>query len=380
MAKRVLIVDDSALVRKQIGQLVETLDFEVEFAKNGQEGVDKAVEENFDVITMDINMPVLDGLSAVKLIMEKNPTPILMVSSLTSDNATTTMEALDLGAIDYITKPGTMNVGKRENSEDILEKVSELSRIPKRKMKRMRPVRLPVRQRAPRRERTTRELTQKSESRAERAPRERRRETEPKDTLHVGSSQDITKIVLVGVSTGGPGLVECICASLPEDYPHPVCFVQHMPEQFTEAFAERLDRVSALEVHHSKTNMEVLPGNVYVARGGVHMHFTKKVSGKIVIRDEKDDNNQFFKPSVDEMFDSALKIFEGKQILGVILTGIGDDGAAGLLKIREAGGYTLGESEDSCTVYGMPKVAFDIGAVMEQLPFAQIAKKISTFR
>jgi two-component system chemotaxis response regulator CheB len=356
MPKKVLIVDDSALVRKQLSQIIETLGFEIDFAKNGQEGVDKAVETDYDVITMDINMPVLDGLSAVKMIMEKNPSAILMVSSLTSENADTTIEALELGAIDYITKPGTMNVGKRENSEDILEKVKSLSRVSRRRLKSMRRRTPVVRQRAPRQSRASQSGTNLS-------------------------SQDIKKIVLIGVSTGGPGLIEQICASLPENYPHPVCIVQHMPEQFTEAFAHRLDKVSALEVHHSKTNMEVLPSNVYLAKGGVHMHFAKKVSGKIVIRDEKDNRaNRFFQPSVDEMFESALSIFDAKQVLGIILTGIGDDGAEGLLKIREGGGYTIGESEESCTVYGMPKVAYDMGAVMEQLPFAQIVKKIVSFK
>ena len=349
MSKRVLIVDDSALVRKQLRELIGTLDFEIEVAKNGQEAVDKATAENFDVITMDINMPVLDGLSAVEEIMKENPTPILMVSSLTTESADTTIEALELGAIDYIGKPGTLNIGKEENSADILRKVKSLSRIPKRRLRAG--ARRPVLRECPKVEKAT-----------------------------GGDSRDVKKIVMIGSSTGGPGLIEQICASLPREYPHPVCIVQHMPEQFTAAFAQRIDRVSQLPVHESANNMELLPGNIYVAKGGTHLHFAKKVSGKLVLREGKEKNHRFFQPSVDEMFHSALGVFSGEQIMGVILTGIGDDGADGMVAMKQAGAYTVGESEETATVYGMPKEAYERGGVVEQLPFPNIPKAVATFR
>jgi len=356
MAKTVLIVDDSALVRKQLGEMIDSLGFDIEFAKNGQEAVDKATSVQYDVITMDINMPVMDGIEAVKQIMQAQPTPILMVSSLTTEDATITMDALDLGAVDYIAKPGTMNVGKRENREEILEKVKSLSRISPRRLKRQM---------------------------ARPAQRERRRSEAPKREARVVSnlsSKDISKVILIGSSTGGPGLIEQICAALPANYKHTVCIVQHMPEQFTAAFAERLDRASALPVQETKQNMELLPSNVYVARGGIHMHFAKKVSGKIVIREEKKKGDNFFQPSVNEMMRSALEVFTGKQLVGVILTGIGDDGADAMVAIKKAGAYTLGESESSATVYGMPKEAYDRGGVQEQLDFNSILKKIATLR
>ncbi len=354
MSKKVLIVDDSALVRKQLSEMIATLGFEIDFAKNGQEAVDKATQEQYDVITMDINMPVMDGIEAVRQIMQKRPSAILMISSLTTEDASITMDALDLGAIDYIAKPGTMNVGKRENREDILEKVESLSKIPQRRLRRQ-ASRPPVRER-----------------RAPRPSREREVETR--------TSKDIEKVVLIGSSTGGPGLIEQICSSLPANYKYPVCIVQHMPEQFTKAFAQRLDRASALPVHESQHNMEVLPGNVYVARGGVHMHFAKKVSGKIVIREDKNKGENFFQPSVNEMMFSALEVFRPSQLVGVILTGIGDDGADAMVKLKQAGAYTLGESEESATVYGMPKEAYDRGGVMEQLDFIQIMKKIAILK
>jgi len=351
LSKKILIVDDSALVRKQLKGLVETLDFEIEIAKNGQEAIDKALATNYDVITMDINMPVLDGISAVREIMKKNPTAILMVSSLTSENATVTMEAMDLGAIDFVLKPGTMNVGVAESGEDIINKIKSLSRIPRRRLKVPTPIR---------------EI-------------KRAREAAPKVKLPPCSTE-IDKIVMVGVSTGGPGLVERIVASLPVNYPQPVMIVQHMPEQFTRAFAERLARVSDLPVHESSTNDEILPGHIYLARGGVHMHMRKKVSGKYVTVDYKDKNDRFFQPSVDEMFESAIKVFKPEKIFAVLLTGIGDDGAEGMLQIKNAGGYTVAESEESCTVYGMPKVAYELGAVSQMMHFDDILQKILSYK
>ncbi len=356
MAKKILIVDDSALVRKQLTEMISTLDFEIDTAKNGQEAVDKATAEQFNVITMDINMPVMDGIEAVKQIMQKQPTAILMVSSLTTDDASITMNALDLGAIDYIAKPGTMNVGKNENREDILTKIQSLSRIPARRLKRY----------------STKPQT-----------RERHRRTKVVTEDTVGSrltSKDISKVVLIGSSTGGPGLIEQICSSLPSDYKYPVCIVQHMPAQFTKSFAERLDRVSALTVQETVHNMELIPGNIYIARGGVHLNFAKKVSGKIVFREDKNKGENFFQPSVNDMMFSALDVFDAQNLIGVILTGIGDDGANAMVKLKNEGAYTLGESEESATVYGMPKEAYDRGGVMEQLDFKQILKKIVTLR
>ncbi len=353
MAKTVLIVDDSALVRKQLKELIATLGFDIDIAKNGQEAVDKATSFQYDVITMDINMPVMDGIEAVKQIMQKQPTAILMVSSLTTANASITMDALDLGAIDYISKPGTMNIGKNENTEDILQKVKSLSRIPKRRLQRQ--VSRPIQ-------------------------RERKRVVREAVVEDTRDSRDIEKVVLIGSSTGGPGLIEQICSSLPANYKYPVCIVQHMPEQFTAAFATRLDRAAALPVHESAQNMEVLPGHIYVARGGVHMNFAKKTSGKIVIREDRDKGQQFFQPSVNEMLKSSLNIFDGKNIIGVILTGIGDDGADGMVAIKKAGAYTLGESESSATVYGMPKEAYDRGGISKQLDFKDILKEIATFK
>jgi len=354
MAKHVLIVDDSALVRKQLKEIIKTLDFEIDVAKNGKEAVDKANSFQYDVITMDINMPIMDGVEAVKQIMQKQPTPILMVSSLTTKDASITMDALDLGAVDYISKPGTMNVGKRENYDDIIDKVSSLSKISPRMLKRQM-------------------------SRMQKRDRHKVEQVKKMDNPSL-SSRDIKKVILIGSSTGGPGLIEQICSSLPDDFKHTVCVVQHMPEQFTEAFAQRLDRSSLLPVVESKQNLEMLPGHIYLARGGVHMNFAKKVSGTIVFREDKTKGVSFFQPSVNDMMRSALEVFNASNLVGVVLTGIGDDGADAMVELKQAGAYTMGESESSATVYGMPKEAYERGGVMEQLDFKEILKKISTMR
>lgn len=353
MAKNILIVDDSALVRKQLSDIIDSIGFDHDFAKDGQEAVNKAAEFQYDMITMDINMPVMDGIEAVKQIMQNSPTPILMVSSLTTEDATITMDALDLGAVDYIAKPGTMNVGKNENREEIISKVQSISKISPRRLRRK-----------------------------ALKPHVRERKTKEKSDVVTSnqSSNNIEKIILIGSSTGGPGLIEQICSSLPANFKHPVCIVQHMPEKFTEAFAQRLDRSSALSVYETKQNMEVLPGNVYLARGGIHMNFARKVSGKVVIREDDVKGDGFFQPSVNSMMNSASEVFDAKNMIGVILTGIGDDGADAMVEIKRKGGYTLGESEASATVYGMPKEAYDRGGVMEQLDFPAILKKIVTLR
>jgi len=354
MAKNVLIVDDSALVRKQLSQMIDSLGFDHDFAKNGLEAVEKASSFQYDVITMDINMPVMDGIEAVRKIMQNKPTPILMVSSLTTADATITMDALDLGAIDYIAKPGTMNVGKHENCNEILEKVTTLSQISPRRLKRQ----------------MSRTL------RRERQPVEKK--PLPKNSNI--SSKDLDKIILIGSSTGGPGLIEQICAALPANFQYTVCIVQHMPEQFTEAFAEQLNRSSVLPVLESKQNLELLPGHIYLARGGVHMNFAQKASGTIVFREDREKGVSFFQPSINNMMKSALSVFDAESLIGVILTGIGDDGADAMVTLKNAGAYTLGESEESATVYGMPKEAYDRGGVLEQLSFKNILKKIVSMR
>ncbi len=349
MAKAILVVDDSALIRKQLGNLFDRAGYDVGFAKNGQEAVEFVKDFDFDAITMDINMPVMDGIEAVKQIMHLKPTPIVMVSSLTQDEADITFEALELGAIDYVAKPGTITLDLRKQEDDILAKVATAVSIPK--------SRLHIKKTAHRKAKSL---------------------LEPKDDIKPLPNK-AKKLVLVGASTGGPGLIEAILTSLPRDYPYPVCVVQHMPENFTSVFAKRLNKNSEVEVVEAKAGEIIKPGMAVIAKGGWHLHFGKKITGELFVKLAPNTANHFFCPSVDEMFFSASKVFDAKNILAVELTGIGDDGADGMVELKNKGAYTLGESEESAVVYGMPKMAYERGGVTKQLPFNKILDEILAY-
>ena len=345
MAKKVLIVDDSALIRRQLGELLDKAGYDIGFAKNGKEAVEFALSVDFDCITMDINMPVMDGLSAVKEIMKLKPTPILMISSLTQEDADITIEALEAGAIDFVPKPGTITLNLEETKKEILEKVKYACSIPKN--------RLLIRKAAVKRKVSL--------------------------NKNVKLPEITEKLVLIGASTGGPRLIETIITSLPADYPYGVCIVQHMPESFVPSFVKRLDKISDIKVVEAKTGEIVCGGKVIIAKGGKHMHFMKKASGKIAVKLVDNYSNRFFVPSVDEMFLSIIDVFDPKNIMAVELTGIGDDGAEGMVELRKRGAYTIAESEETAVVYGMPKEAYERGGAVKKLPFPEIVKEILKF-
>jgi two-component system chemotaxis response regulator CheB len=348
--KKILVVDDSTLVRKQLTSILEEENYEIDIAKNGKDAVEMALECDYSAITMDIEMPIMNGLDAIRKIMRKNPTPILVISSLTTDGARETLEALNLGAIDYVTKPGSRTLNVEKDFKEIKRKVRNVSRISKRR------------------------LQKKMQD------REDRQHLTNINLGHANQNGKIEHLVLIGSSTGGPGLIEQICSSLPSDFPHPICIVQHMPEKFTGPFAERLNALSTVTVKESEHGEELKNGIIYVAKGGVNLTFRKKVSGKIVIHHTDEVEGRFFTPSVDEMFLSSVDIFSAKDITAFLLTGIGEDGAEGMVSIKEKGGYTIAESEETATVYGMPREAYERGGVVEKLPFNKILKKFAFFR
>jgi two-component system chemotaxis response regulator CheB len=330
--------------------ILEEDNYDIDIAKNGKEAVEMASETDYAAITMDIEMPIMNGLDAIKKIMKVNPTPILVISSLTSDGARETIDALDLGAIDYATKPGSRSINVEKDAKEIKRKVRNVSRISKRR------------------------LQKKMQD------REDRQHLTNINIGHANQNGKVEHIILIGSSTGGPGLIEQICSSLPSDFPHPVCIVQHMPEKFTGAFADRLNSLSTVTVKESEHGEEIKNGIVYVAKGGVNLTFKKKVSGKIVANHTDEVPGRFFTPSVDEMFLSSLNVFSPKDITAFLLTGIGEDGAEGMVDIKDKGGYTIAESEQTATVYGMPREAYNRGGVVEKLPFPKILKKFAFFR
>ncbi len=360
LKKKVLIVDDSALVRKKVGGLIEQLGYEPDFARNGKEALAKLFSQNtkYALVTLDINMPVMDGLSALKEIMRNDPMPVLMVSSLTDGESDTTFEALQEGAVDFVPKPGTFSVNLDDDGKELQEKVKSAIRIPRKKLF----------------------LKRKSRKKLRDLEGLKQQAKDTIKTANVGiSSTEFTKLVAIGASTGGPKLIEQIATLLPANYPYPVLVAQHMPASFTQGFAKRLDRKSDLTVVESSHNMVLEPGMFVVAKGGQHSIMGQKASGRYIIKLQENIQNHFFVPSINELFDSINKSFQAGKVMAVELTGIGTDGAKGLLELKKKGAYTLAQSQSSATVYGMPKEAVRIDAATKQMDFEQILQEVLEF-
>jgi len=336
MKKKILVVDDSAVIRRYLIKLFEGADYEVDFAKNGEEALEKIRQSSYSLITLDIEMPILDGIETLKEIMKSRPTRVLMLSSHVEDNASVTLEALNLGAIDYIYKPkNALEIAKV--SEEILAKVQNAL--------------LSV-------------------------PHFLKQKRAPFKVHNTKIDLDIKMgFVLVGSSTGGPRLIEQICRTLPKNYPHAVCVVQHMPTDFTSNFAKRLNSISEVEVVEGENGVELAPGRVIIAKGGKHLTFRKKLK-TFSISLASNVRERFFTPSIDEMFFSAADLLPCKNILAIELTGIGDDGADGMLALRRKGAQTIAESEKSAVVYGMPKEAAVRGGAQKVLDFNDILDEV----
>jgi len=335
--KSILVVDDSAVIRRYLVKLLEGAGYDVDIARDGEEALQKIKEKKYSLVTLDFEMPRLNGLETLQRVMECCPTRVLMISSYTTDSADLTFEALDLGAIDYIPKPKS-SVDIAKISEEILKKVQSSFLVPVKKM-------------------LKKELSEIKQ-----------------DGYCIDSSIEMG-FVLIGASTGGPRLIERICKSLPANYPHSVCVVQHMPVDFTANFAKRLNSLSKVEVLEADNDIELKPSQVIIAKGGWHLHFRRKLN-KFSTKLAPNTANRFFVPSVDEMFFSAASTLPAKKILAVELTGIGDDGADGMVELRKQGAYTIAESEKTAVVYGMPKEAYERGGAQKVLDFDDIVEEI----
>lgn len=335
---RVLVVDDSALIRLRVGEILRKEGFEVFTAKDGVEAIEKTAKLKPNVITLDINMPRMDGLKALEQIMKDNPTPVIMLSSLTFEGAKETIEALRLGAVDFIAKPST---GIEEIADEIVRKVKMASSVNLNilRLQNLKKIKGEV----------------------------LRREWNVKKEI----------CVLIGSSTGGPSALEQIIPRLPEDFPAPVFVVQHMPPNFTKQLADRLNDLSEIEVKEAEENERVHKGIVYIAPGGKHMRLRKALGViRIKLTDDPPVNN--VRPSVDVTAESVAEIYGG-NVVGVILTGMGEDGAKGMKKIHDLGGKVIACSEDTCVVFGMPKAAIEIGAVDSVKQIFEIPEEIARF-
>jgi two-component system chemotaxis response regulator CheB len=331
---RVLIVDDSSLMR-QLLTIVLSGDPEIEVVGAAEDPFvarDMIKELNPDVMTLDVEMPRMDGLSFLRKVMELRPLPVVMISSLTQANADVTIKALEIGAIDFVAKP----------KSDITTSMEGLSTELRTKIKAAALIKMRVRSAAPAAARPAR----------------------------VGSFGKTPKIAFVGASTGGVEALMKLLMGLPADCP-PTLITQHMPERFTASFASRLNNECAMTVVEASHNRPVEAGHVYIAPGSHHLEIARS-GGRLVCRVHDEPLVSGHRPSVDVLFRSAARVV-GKNAVGVILTGMGKDGAEGLLEMRQAECITLGQDEASSLIYGMPKAAFERGAVSKQYPLGSMA-------
>jgi two-component system chemotaxis response regulator CheB len=334
---RVLVVDDSGFMRRMVADMIgSSVSFAVAgTACNGQEAVQKVLELKPDVVTMDIEMPGMDGLTALEQIMRRQPTPVVMLSSLTGYGAEETVRSLELGAVDFVCKPsGSLSVNVTEIKYLLLSKLRAAARA------KLVPPRLQA-------------LT----PRVKAAPHD---------------AAQAAWVVAIGSSTGGPRALEEVLPRLPGDLPAAVVAVQHMPQGFTGAMADRLNSFAEVEIREAAEGDSLSRGTALIAPGGRHLVVNEQ--GRVTLTAEPPVWG--VRPAVDLMMNSIAKVY-GARTVGVILTGMGRDGASGMRAIRDRGGRTLGQDEETCVIYGMPKEAVAAGGVEMVIPLPEIADKIA---
>jgi len=345
---KVLVVDDSAFMRKAITSMLQE-DPEIKVigtARDGVEAIQMVQEFKPDVVTMDVEMPRMDGITALKEIMQKCPVPVIMVSSLTTEGAKVTLEALELGAIDFIPKNlAELSVNIVKIKGMLIDKIKTIG---KRGLVKRKP------------------LVKPAEPKIE-VPKVEIPKTRVTTERKVG-------IVSIGTSTGGPKALQEIIPKLPKDFPVPIVIAQHMPPNFTKPFAERLDQLSQLSVKEAEEGETVKPGIVYVAPGKGHMRLNRRgIETFVSISDDKEEF--IYRPSVDALMLSVADCYPGRA-LGVILTGMGNDGAKGCKKIKETGGRVFAQNEETCVVYGMPRAVVDAGIADKVVSLEEMAGEI----
>lgn len=349
-ATKVLVVDDSALMRRAIKEILTGHgDFEVQTARNGVDALDQLERAAPDVVTLDVNMPEMDGLSCLVKIMEVRPTPVVMVSSLTERNALVTFEALELGAVDYVAKPGgTVSTNMVEVADELISKVRGAAQARVR--------RATWRPPAPAAEAAATAAEAGTSARAKRAPLR-------------------TELVIVGSSTGGPALLGDLFARLPANFPAPIVVAQHIPATFSATLARRIDDASALRAHEVDRIMTVRPGNIYIGRGNADVVVARRMDG-MVVKSVPASEQYRWHPSVDRLVASARRTCEPRRLVGVLLTGMGDDGADELRAVHLAGGRTVAEAESTAVVWGMPGELVRRGGATAVLPSHEIVDRL----
>jgi two-component system, chemotaxis family, protein-glutamate methylesterase/glutaminase len=347
---KVLVVDDSALVRKLIGQVFSTQqDFEVRFARNGREALSAIAEFTPNVVTLDIHMPEMDGLACLDRIMIEHPCPVLMVSSMTADGAEATLEALRLGAVDFIAKPtGAVSLRINELAPELISKVRAAAEA---KLK------------------TSLRLRERVRHRIGAPPRLR----------PTGVSKKIAAkgdgLVLVGTSTGGPPALEQFLTGLPASFPWPLLIAQHMPASFTGQLARRLDKLCALTVCEVSAPAPLEPGFAYIGRGDADMIVTRRGAGLVAMAAPAQAGYPWH-PSTDRLVRTALNYMAPSQLIGVLMTGMGNDGAEAMALLHQQGGRVIAESEETAVVWGMPGELVKLNGADYVLPLPEIAENL----
>lgn len=356
MSIRVLVVDDSGFFRRRVTEIINS-DSRMEVvgvAENGQDAIEKTEKLRPDVITMDYEMPVMDGITAVRHIMRSRPTPVLMFSSLTFEGARVTLDALDAGAIDFLPK----------NFDAIAKDAMSIKRALTDKIAEA------ARSKAFQGATTVRQasITRPSVSSASSASTVAapRRST-------VGKRLSNVELIIIGTSTGGPAALQSIFRSLPGNFKKPIIIVQHMPGSFTKAFADRLNGLSQLSVKEAENGDRILPGHVYVAPGGMQLMVDRRNGGSIHIHPSDERVN--YRPSVDIAFASAAKHY-GSKVLGIVLTGMGADGSEGARLLKQAGSHVWAQDEASSVIFGMPAAVIKANAQDEILALDQVSARM----
>ncbi len=371
---KVLVVDDSAFMRKAITDILSSSpDIEViGKAKNGREAFEKVIELKPDVVTLDIEMPLLDGLQTLGYIMSECPTPVIMLSAAESKHADVTMTAFEYGAVDFILKPsGNISLDMDKIKDEIIKKVKAASKVETHKLGFIHG-----------------KEDNSGISRMEDA-RETRKKPDDSAVIETDRAEEqkiepdkkskFKKIVIIGTSTGGPRALQRVIPLLPSNLNAPVLVVQHMPAGFTKSLAERLDSQSGIKVREAEDGDIVKPGIVLIAPGDYHMTVRQEeINGKTkeVIALNKSEKVQGVRPSVDVLLNSVAPIY-GANSIGVILTGMGSDGTDGIRRLKLAGGKVIAEDESTCVVYGMPRSIIEQRLADYVLPINKIAESIA---
>jgi two-component system chemotaxis response regulator CheB len=345
---RLLVVEDSALMRKLLGQIFTAEgDFEVEFARDGVEALKVIQTFRPDVVTLDIHMPSMDGLTCLDRIMLEHPCPVVMVSSLTEEGAEETLAALEIGAVDFIAKPsGAISLRMDELAPPLVEKVRTAATV---------------------RIRRSRRLAERVRMAQGGAPVLLRRPVAKPSP----AASSVPGLVLIGTSTGGPPALDAVLSRLPADFPWPVVVAQHMPGSFTGPLARRLDKICPMTVTEVTRQTRLTAGNIYIARGDADILISTR-GGSLVAMVAPEDPTFRWHPSVERLVLSAMQHVPPADLVGVMMTGMGNDGAAAMNELKAAGGHTVAEAEETAVVWGMPGELVKLGGASVVRPLDEI--------